>query len=46
MLWGGFRASDDPCKYSFNIPENMFAVVALRYLEEIAIKIYGDLVSY
>lgn len=35
LLWSGFRPSDDSCRYHYLIPANMFAVVALRYLEEI-----------
>ncbi|WP_246552874.1 glycoside hydrolase family 125 protein [Paenibacillus tritici] len=42
MTWSGFRPSDDNCKYGYLIPSNMFAVVVLRYLEEIANEIYGD----
>ncbi|MGQ8875331.1 glycoside hydrolase family 125 protein [Paenibacillus sp. TSA_86.1] len=37
MTWSGFRPSDDRCEYGYLIPSNMFAVVALRYVEEIAL---------
>lgn len=36
MTWSGFRPSDDACVYGYLIPSNMFAVVILGYLEEIA----------
>lgn len=36
MTWSGFRPSDDACEYGYLIPSNMFAVVVLRYLTEIA----------
>lgn len=36
MTWSGFRPSDDACTYGYLVPSNMFAVVALKYLEEIA----------
>ncbi|HEL2332672.1 TPA: glycoside hydrolase family 125 protein [Streptococcus suis] len=36
MTWSGFRPSDDACIYPYLIPSNMFAVVVLGYLEEIA----------
>ncbi len=36
MTWSGFRPSDDACTYGYLIPSNMFAVVVLGYLEEIA----------
>lgn len=42
MTWSGFRPSDDACTFGFLIPANMFAVVALRYVEEIASDIWGD----
>ncbi|MFC6649601.1 glycoside hydrolase family 125 protein [Paenibacillus rhizoplanae] len=42
MTWSGFRPSDDCCEYGYLVPSNMFAVVVLRYLEEIAQEIYGD----
>lgn len=42
MTWSGFRPSDDACKYGYLIPSNMFASVALKYIEEIAESIYSD----
>ena len=42
MTWSGFRPSDDACTYNYLIPSNMFAVVVLRYAEEIARDIYKD----
>ena len=39
LIWSGFRPSDDACTYGYLIPSNMFAAVALGYLEEIAEKI-------
>lgn len=41
MTWSGFRPSDDACEYGFLIPANMFAVVVLRYVCEIA----GDVLN-
>lgn len=35
MIWSGYRPSDDACKYGYFIPGNMFAVVALRYMQEL-----------
>ena len=29
LIWTGFRPSDDPCKYPYHIPDNMFAVSVL-----------------
>ncbi len=34
MIWSGYRPSDDACHYGYFIPGNMFAVVALRELDE------------
>ena len=34
MTWSGFRPSDDACKYGYLVASNMFAVVALDYLDE------------
>ncbi|WP_238916783.1 glycoside hydrolase family 125 protein [Clostridium sp. YIM B02555] len=42
MTWSGFRPSDDACTYGYNIPSNMFAVVVLKFMEEIAASIYKD----
>lgn len=42
MTWSGFRPSDDACTYGYLIPSNMFAVVVLGYLEEIAWQILKD----
>lgn len=42
LIWSGFRPSDDACTYGYLIPSNMFAVVALGYLEEIEAKIFGN----
>jgi hypothetical protein len=38
----GFRPSDDACKYPFLVPSNMFAVVTLGYLAEIAERVYAN----
>lgn len=42
MSWSGFRPSDDACHYHYNVPGNMFAVVACRYLATIADQVLGD----
>lgn len=42
MTWSGFRPSDDACTYGYLIPANMFAVVVLNYLKEIAEEVLGD----
>lgn len=43
MTWSGFRPSDDACTYGYLVPSNMFAVVVLGYLEEIAEKVLKDI---
>lgn len=40
MTWSGFRPSDDACQYGYLVPANMFAVVVLKYLEEILDEFY------
>lgn len=42
MTWSGFRPSDDACQYGYLVPSNMFAVVVLGYLEEIARDVLHD----
>lgn len=42
MTWSGFRPSDDACTYGYLVPSNMFAVVTLGYMVEIALEFYGD----
>ncbi|MCY9670470.1 glycoside hydrolase family 125 protein [Paenibacillus alginolyticus] len=42
MSWSGFRPSDDACKLGYLIPSNMFAVVVLGYVNEIAEDILKD----
>lgn len=42
MTWSGFRPSDDACTYGYLVPANMFAVVALKYIAEIAEQIWAD----
>jgi meiotically up-regulated gene 157 (Mug157) protein len=42
MVWTAFRPSDDPAQYGYNIPEEMFASVALGELKEIEQNIWRD----
>ena len=42
MTWSGFRPSDDSCTYGYLVPANMFAVVALGYLAQIAAQALGE----
>ena len=42
MVWTGFRPSDDPAQYGYNVPDNMFAVVALTDLTELESAVWHD----
>ncbi len=42
MIWTGFRPSDDPARYHYNIPVNMFASVVMRDLTAIARDVWHD----
>jgi uncharacterized protein len=42
MIYSMFRPSDDACLYSFYVPSNLFAVVSLRQLAEMAAAILKD----
>lgn len=42
LLWSGFRPSDDKCTYHYLIPSNMFAVVELHHIAEIAIQVLNN----
>jgi meiotically up-regulated gene 157 (Mug157) protein len=43
FTWTGFRPSDDECTYGYLVPANMFAVVALEYMVEMATELWKDL---
>ncbi len=42
MVWTGFRPSDDPARYHFNIPDNMFASVVMRDLSALERDVWHD----
>jgi meiotically up-regulated gene 157 (Mug157) protein len=42
MIWTGFRPSDDPARYQYNVPDNMFAVVVMRRLSAIERSVYHN----
>jgi uncharacterized protein len=42
MVWTGFRPSDDPARYHYNIPVNMFASVVMKDLTVIERDVWHD----
>lgn len=42
MIWTGFRPSDDPTKYGYLIPDEMFAVTVLAELAEMESSVWHD----
>lgn len=42
MTWSGFRPSDDACTFGYLVPANMYAVVVLRYIAEMARVLWAD----
>ncbi len=42
MIWTGFRPSDDPSRYQYNVPDNMFAAVVLQRLSAIEKQVYRN----
>ena len=42
LTWSGFRPSDDPCKYGYLVPANMFVVVVLGYMMELCDTVWND----
>lgn len=42
MIWSAFRPSDDPVTYRYNVPQNAFAVVAMRLLARFARDAFAD----
>jgi uncharacterized protein len=42
MVWSGFRPSDDACTYSYLLPANMMAVVALAQTASLAREVFRD----
>lgn len=42
MIWTGFRPSDDPAQFPYNVPQNMFAAVELQRLSAIEKQVYRN----
>jgi len=45
MVWTAFRPSDDPVRYHYNVPVNMFAVVVMRMLGDLERDVFHDQAS-
>lgn len=46
MTWSGFRPSDDACVFGYLVPSNMFSVVILGYMMELAREGFQDEILY
>lgn len=42
LIWSAYRPSDDPQRYNYNVPENMFAAVTLHTMAEMLSKRFDD----
>jgi meiotically up-regulated gene 157 (Mug157) protein len=42
LIWTAFRASDDPTRFAYNIPEEMLASTALSDIADLALRGYAD----
>lgn len=42
LIWSAYRPSDDPQRFNYNVPENMFAAVTLHTMAEMLSHRYGD----
>ena len=42
MIWSAFRPSDDPVRYPYNIPQQLFAAYELEQLAHLALVGYND----
>jgi uncharacterized protein len=42
LIWSAYRPSDDPQRFNYNVPENMFAAVTLHTMAEMLSKRFAD----